>query len=300
MLDLELLNTLVCVVDERSFSRAAQRVHRTQSTVSQQVLKLESRLGQQLLMRDRTGRNVVPTEEGERLANYARRLLALAREAEAALAKASQAPPIRVGVPEDFDTHLMAGILSGVIALRPNIRLETVSGMSVDLQRGLEQGETDIALVKREPRSAECVACWPERLVWVTSSDGPPHEVDCVPLALFPQGCIYRQRAIHALEVAGRAWRISFGSHSLAGIQAAVSCGLGVTVLPEVAMLESHSVLSPRDGYPDLPASELALVVASRQLNREQRAVAQLLATEVEKAMRIARPRNSRRRARDS
>ena len=289
MLDLELLKTLVCVVDERSFSRAAERVHRTQSTISQQVLKLENRLGQQLLLRDRTGRNVVPTEGGERLANYARRLLALASEAEDALATPPLSPPVRVGVPEDFDTHRMAEILSGVVASHPNVRLETVSGMSADLHRRLEHGEIDVALMKREPRSGDCVASWPERLVWVSSSGGPPQEVDCVPLALFPQGCIYRQRAIRTLEIAQRAWRVSFSSQSLAGIQAAVSCGLGVTVLPRNAVLASHLVLGLRDGYPKLPASELALVATHRPLGGEQRSVVQHVATEIDKTMRVAR-----------
>lgn len=57
MLDLELLKSFVCVVDEGSFTRAAERVHRTQSTVSQQVRKLEELVGHALLLRDRTGQN---------------------------------------------------------------------------------------------------------------------------------------------------------------------------------------------------------------------------------------------------
>jgi DNA-binding transcriptional LysR family regulator len=65
MLDLELLNTLICVVDEGSFTRAAERVHRTQSTVSQQVRKLEEAVGRTLLSRDRAGNQVTPTEHGE-------------------------------------------------------------------------------------------------------------------------------------------------------------------------------------------------------------------------------------------
>ena len=67
MLDLELLHTLVCVVDEGSFTRAAERVHRTQSTVSQQIRKLEDSVGQVLLVRDRSGQQVSATEHGELL-----------------------------------------------------------------------------------------------------------------------------------------------------------------------------------------------------------------------------------------
>src|SRR6478609_7776118 len=103
MLDLELLKTLVCVVDEGSFTRAASRVHRTQSTVSQQVRKLEQSVGKTLLLRDRAGGNVSATEDGEVMLAYARRLLAIAGEAEHVLSAPRSARVIRLGVPEDFD-----------------------------------------------------------------------------------------------------------------------------------------------------------------------------------------------------
>lgn len=281
MLDLELLKTLVCVVDEQSFSRAADRVHRTQSTVSQQILKLEDRLGQSLLLRDRTGKRVVPTESGERLAHYARRLLAMAQEAEEALAQPAALPPVRLGVPEDFDALRMSTILSGFTASHPHARLETVSGMSSDLRRRLEAGEIDLALIKRERGAGTCIASWPEHLAWVTSAQRPGRTDGSVPLALFPEGCIYRQRAIRTLEIIGRPWRVAFGSHSLTGIQAAVSCGLGVSVLPTSAVLETHAMLGPRDGFPKLEATELALVQGKRPLSELQREIAQYLVTQM-------------------
>jgi DNA-binding transcriptional LysR family regulator len=140
MLDLDLLNTLVCVVDEHSFTRASERVHRTQSTVSQQVRKLEGLVGRTLLLRDRVGNNVQPTEHGELLAQYARRLLALSQEAEDALASDMSMNPVRIGVPEDFDARRMSGMLSGFVKMQPAARLETVSGMSTDLRRELAGG----------------------------------------------------------------------------------------------------------------------------------------------------------------
>jgi DNA-binding transcriptional LysR family regulator len=276
MLDLDLLKTLVCVVDERSFTRAAERVHRTQSTVSQQILRLEDNVGQLLLLRDRTGKNVTPTEHGEMLAAYARRLLAIAQEAEEALASPAVAAPLRLGVPEDFDARRLTAILSGYQATAPQVRLDTVSGMSADLQRGLAAGTIDMALLKREPGSGPCLACWPESLVWVAGAQALPVG-DGVPLALFPQGCIYRLRAIRALEKAGKRWRIAFGSHSLSGIQAAVSAGLGISVLPSSAVLAEHRVLGPADGFAALPASELALVAAALPLGAAQRGLADYL-----------------------
>jgi len=83
-----------------------------------------------------------------------------------------------------------------------------------------------------------------------------------VPLAVFEQGCLYRERIIHALEAADRAWHVAYTSPNLPGIQAAVSAGLGLSILPDVAILAGHRVLGRRDGLPPIPATELALVAA--------------------------------------
>ncbi|WP_207864074.1 LysR substrate-binding domain-containing protein, partial [Pseudomonas sp. 58(2021)] len=273
MLDLELLKTFVCVVDEGSFTRAAERVHRTQSTVSQQVRKLEDLVGHALLLRDRTGLNVSVTEHGELLIHYARRLLALSAEASEALASDLDLEILRIGMPEDFDARRMALILAGFTRSHPQARLETVSGMSLDLRQRLDSGEIDIALIKREPDSGPAWATWPERLVWVKGAEFDSSN-GVLPLALFPQGCLYRQRAIRLLDVAQRPWRVAFGSHSLTGIQAAVASGLGVSVLPASAVLPEHRVCTD---LPPLPPTELALVSREGVLSGLQRGLVEFL-----------------------
>ncbi|MGY2135072.1 LysR family transcriptional regulator [Pseudomonas reactans] len=281
MFDLELLHTLVCVVDEGSFTRAAERVHRTQSTVSQQIRKLEESVGQVLLVRDRSGQQVSATEHGELLTHYARRLLNLSREARDALDTEASVVPVRLGVPEDFDATRMASMLSGFVRARPEARLETVSGMSTDLRRQLESGEIDIALVKREAGSGECHASWPEPLVWVCGQ-GQDMQLDTLPLALFPQGCIYRQRAIRTLDKARRSWRVAFGSHSLTGIQAAVTSGLGVSILPKSAVLPSHRICTE---LPPVPPSELALVSGAERLSATHRGLIECLREEISRSL---------------
>jgi DNA-binding transcriptional LysR family regulator len=281
MLDLELLNTLICVVDEGSFTRAGERVHRTQSTVSQQVRKLEEMVGRTLLLRSRTGNQVSPTEHGALLAQYARRMLSLAQEAQDALASDLELMPLRIGVPEDFDARRMSAMLSGFVKTQRGARLETVAGMSADLQRRLAAGDIELALVKREPASGECLASWPESLVWVRGAtmELPDDARDePIPLALFPQGCVYRQRAIRGLDKAQRRWRIAFGSQSLTGIQAAVSSGLGISVLPTTAVLPEHEICT---GLPHLPPTELALVTSGGVLNALQRALVEFLRAEI-------------------
>lgn len=263
MLDLELLKTLVCVADEGSFTRAASRVHRTQSTVSQQVRKLEQTVGKTLLLRDRAGSNVVATEDGELMLAYARRLLAMADEAELALTAPRATRVLRLGVPEDFDVVRLTVLLAGFAASHPEVRLETASGMSAELRERLASGDLDVALIKREPGDGPCLAAWPERLVWVGSKDRLKG-LTAVPLVMFPHGCIYRKRMIYALESAGRSWHAAYHSHSLAGVQAAVAAGLGVSLLPAFAKLTSHEVLGAEDGYAAVPPTELAIVSNQR------------------------------------
>src|ERR1700726_3723710 len=106
MLDLELLKSFVSVVDAGGFTRAGERVHRTQSTVSQQIKRLEDDIGQPLL--NRNGKDVTPTEAGERLLSYARRLLSLAEEARDGMARAGNESAVGLGVPEDFGAYRLA------------------------------------------------------------------------------------------------------------------------------------------------------------------------------------------------
>ena len=122
----------------------------------------------------------------------------------------------------------------------------------------------DLALTKRDAGGSGGIAVWPEHLNWVTSRDHPIDPChDPVPLAAFPQGCLYRNRAIHALETAGRAWHIRYTSSNLSGIQAAVSAGLGVSILPDTSLRTDHRVLTRKDGLPAIPHTELVLVAAS-------------------------------------
>jgi DNA-binding transcriptional LysR family regulator len=173
MLDLELLRSFVSVVDAGSFTRAGERVHRTQSTVSQQIKRLEDELGCPLL--NRTGKQVVPTEHGERLLSYARRLLSLAEEARDVLARPGNEGAVRLGIPQDFAAFRLTKLLATFARSHPGLRLDVRADQSVYLQRDLERGDLDLALIKRDAGGDGGIAAWPERLHWVTSKANPAH-----------------------------------------------------------------------------------------------------------------------------
>jgi DNA-binding transcriptional LysR family regulator len=276
MLDLDLLRSFVSVVDAGGFTRAGERVHRTQSTVSQQIRRLEEVFGRPLLHRD--GKRVTTTEEGERLLSYARRILALAEEARDVVARPASDGVVRLGMSEDFAAYRLTEMLSGFVRGRPGLRLDVRCGLSVHLRQALERGELDVALFKRDLGEGGGVASWPERLHWIASRRYPiDFRRDPLPLAVFEQGCLYRNRAIHALEAGGRAWYVAYSSPNLPGIQAAVSAGLGVSILPEVAILEDHCMLDASDGFPPITNTEVALVTAP-EASPATRRLAQALA----------------------
>ena len=261
MLDLELLRSFVSVVDAGSFTRAGERVHRTQSTVSQQIKRLEDELGRPLL--NRTGKQVAPTEHGERLLSYARRLLSLAEEARDVLARPGNEGAVRLGIPQDFAAFRLTKLLATFARSHPGLRLDVRADQSVYLRRDLERGDLDLALIKRDAGDDGGIAAWPERLHWVTSKANPAHAGSgSVPLIFFPTGCLYRTRAIHALESAGRTWHMAYTSSSVAGIQAAVAAGMGLSILSEMAIQADHRVLTARDGFSPIDRTEVALVTS--------------------------------------
>jgi len=261
MFDLELLRSFVSVVDAGGFTRAGERVHRTQSTVSQQIKRLEEDVGQPLL--HRSGKDVTPTEAGERLLSYARRLLSLAEEARDVMARPEYQGAVRLGIPEDFAAYRLTKLLAAFSRSHPDLRLDVRADQSLYLKRDLDRGDIDLALLKRDAGEKGGIAVWPERVHWVTSKAHPvAANVASVPLIGFPAGCLYRSRAIHAIESAGRAWHMAYTSSSLAGIQAAVAAGLGLAILSEIAIQSDHRVLTARDGFAPIDKTEVALVAA--------------------------------------
>ena len=261
MLDLELLRSFVTVVDSGGFTRAGERVHRTQSTVSQQIKRLEDDVGQPLL--NRNGKDVTPTEAGERLLSYARRLLALAEEARDVVARPESEGAVRLGVPEDFAAYRLAKLLAAFSRSHPGLRLDVRADQSANLKRDLERGELDLALFKRAAGEKGGIAVWPERVHWVTSKSHPRDtRTGSVPLIGFPTGCLYRAGAIHALESAGR-----YVAHDLYLFQprrhpGRVAAGMGLSILSEMAIQADHRVLTAKDGFAPIDRTEVALVAA--------------------------------------
>ncbi|HHQ4675239.1 TPA: LysR family transcriptional regulator [Aeromonas veronii] len=252
MLDPLLLRSFVAIIDTGSFTRAGERVHLTQSTISQQIRRLEQQLGCPLL--DRSGRQVVATAEGEKLLGLARRILALLAQAEEQVSEGSIS--LSLGVPEDFAAGAITPVLAAFARDYPEVRLEVQSGLSHEIWQRFEAGELDLALVKQTRGQGAPLASWREPLVWVDSRDWPAWERDPLPLVVFPSEGLYRRQMTEALDGLGRRWRIAYVSASLASLQGAVSAGIGVSLLPKRLMPADQLALTQ---WPKVAPVELAL-----------------------------------------
>ena len=261
MLKTDTLQAFVAVAETGGFTRAGERICRTQSSVSQQIRKLELQVGRRLMDRDRTGNVVVLTHAGETLLDYARRILELVGQAEEEVRSPETREIVKVGVPEDFGGARLASLLATFADRTQHIRLDVRSGWSAMLLAELEAGELDLALVKQDPGRRSRIAYAAEELAWVGNDTLDP-TAKILPLALFPKICTYRAYTIAALESCNRRWRVAFESQGLAGVQAAVSAGLGFSVLSRDAVLPDLHTLLPSCLLPALPCSELALLTS--------------------------------------
>ncbi len=239
MLDPRLLRAFTAIVDAGSFTLAAERLHMTQSTVSQQLARLEDVVGSALI--ERSARPVEPTAAGERLLGYARRLLALQQEAQAALGDPAGTASIRIGVPEDIVSAAMAGTFADFSHRHREIRLDVTAGLSRDLTRRYRSGEFDIVIVKESEPAPDCRAAFQEPVAWFESADAPGDWPDPLPLVAFLPGGLYRETMFERIEREQRRWYVAFAASSLHNVLVAVEAGLGLTLLP-VRAAQQHRV----------------------------------------------------------
>jgi DNA-binding transcriptional LysR family regulator len=251
------LKSFIAIADTGSFSKAAMVVGRTQSALSLQIKKLEENLGCKLL--DRSGRRVALTDHGEIFLGYAQRIIALQQEVYSRLKEPEAEGEIRFGTPEDFASHYLPDVLALFRKQHPRIQLNVDCDLTLNLLQGLQQGKFDFVLVKRDPQRVKGgTRVWREPLVWACATGWPTQ----IPLSLVlsPQPCIYRARALAALDRAKVSWRIAYTSPSLAGTIAAVKAGLGVTVLPQNMLPVGIQSIRNELKLPELADAEIALM----------------------------------------
>jgi DNA-binding transcriptional LysR family regulator len=274
-LDIDFLRTLASAEDLGGMNRAAEHVGRSQSAVSQQMRKLEEKLGQRLFRKQ--GRGLELTEAGELLLNYARRMLALNDEAVAALQSAGLEGVVRFGLPSDFAETWLPTALGQFKRAHPLIRVEANVDRNSVLLDKLNKGQLDLAMLFGDPLppNAERLARLP--MVWIRGSQRAWSPGEPVPLVLFEAPCVFRKAGIEALDAAGIPWRIAFTSPSLAGLWAAVDAGLGISPRTTAHVPQWLHVAGKGDKLPKLPTIDLSLYDRGRSLTPAAARLKQIL-----------------------
>lgn len=277
-LDSELLRTFVAIADSGSFTVAAERLGRTQSAISMQVKRLEDIAEQPLFTRH--ARGVSLTGRGEALVTEARRIVLLLERASDAMRNGALAGGVRVGIPEEYGATILPGILARFSQDQPGVQVTVRCESSKHLERALHARELDLAVLVIDAGQAEGEILVHDPMVWVTSSKHLVHEEDPLPVAMFEQDCWVRDRALKVLDRAHRRYRVAYTSRGIAGLQAAASAGLAVTVLGASTVPAGCRVLTAGEGFLELPGSSIVL--------RESQSTVALAAAAMAAAMRAA------------
>ena len=258
LIDIDQLRSFIAIAETGSFTKAAEVVHRTQSAVSMQMKRLEERLERPIFARD--GRASKLTEDGQRLLDYARRIVKLNMETIAAFSDAELSGRVRLGVPDDYADRYLPEIMARFSRAYPSVELTVICEPSVDLIERIDANEIDLAIVTNCESKRPSETFRRERLLWVTSNRHPTHLEEPLPLALGRPTCSWRRVAVERMESIGRPHRILYSSSNAGAVAAAVLAGLAVSVLPESGLRPGMRVLTAAEGFPELPSCRIGLV----------------------------------------
>lgn len=277
--DLDQLRTFVAAIETGSLSAAAPRVFLSQSSVSEQMRKLEQRAGTRLLTRGKSG--VAATAAGSRLLVHARQILALSDAALRDLRGEELRGELRLAVTDYFRPGDIPRLLKSLGAHYPQLRVNVTIGQSDLVERGCKAGEFDIGLTMR---AVEAPAGAPQRalllrrepLLWVAAHGSRLHLQRPLPLVLLPSGCQLHRLALRLLQRHNIPFVLAHTASGVAGLQGALAAGLGIGCINQSAVTEGMLRLGARERLPPLPQAQFQLLPPRRdeaQLTTQARQV---------------------------
>ncbi|MFU2328914.1 LysR substrate-binding domain-containing protein [Pseudomonas sp. NFX98] len=258
-LEIDLLRAFIAVAETGSFTAAAEVVARSQSAVSQKIIRLEEILGMRVF--ERTSRTLTLTAEGERLLVGARKMMlhfdSFMREMRAPVTVNT----LRLGISENLVPTQLPRLLSRFSKLYPDLELELTTGLSNDLLADHEAGRLDVVISKRKMGAAQRGRIiWREPLVWIAAKDYEIEAARPLRLVMMRPPCAYRAIMVEALASVQREWSSACLASNLGGVQAAVAAGLGITALGTSFLQEGMRIIEPSEKLPTLPSTEVAVI----------------------------------------
>lgn len=250
-MELRQLATFREVAAAGGFTKAAERLGYAQSSVTTQIQALERELGVRLF--ERLGKRVVLTESGRLLLGYAERILKLADEARAAIAQGDEPTgTLIIGAAETLCTYRLPPVLRRYRARFPRVQLILKPGLCPDMRRAVREGQLDLAFLLEEPVCPPDLVVEPlvrEEVRVLVHPDHPlakreavgPHDLDGETLLVTEGRGGYRARFERALVAAGVRPSVVLEFGGVEAIKQCAIAGMGVAVLPAVAVAEEVS-----------------------------------------------------------
>lgn len=257
-LDVAALRSFIAVAETGGVTRAAQRLHLTQSGVSMQVKRLEEAMDVQLLARE--GRGVVLTKIGEELLTQARKMVSLNDEIWERMRDTPMEGELRLGIPHDIVSPFAPPVLRRFHRDFPAVRVSLISPPTSELLAKLESGECDVILTTENGVRPGGETLAQRRLTWVGAPAGRAWRRRPVPLATDPR-CAFRKPTFDALEAAGLSWEWVISTANYDAITATTAADLAVLSLLEGTAPQGLQEVEHDGELPDLPLVSINLYV---------------------------------------
>jgi len=235
-LDIDSMRALTVIADSGGITRAARKLNLSQSAVSHKMKRLEQKINRCLFTRAEGKLHL--TADGEKLLDYARRLIRLHDEACAKFYASDLVGELHLGITEDITAPGMAQILSNFSSSFPNVALNSRVSHTPELIRWLNAGEIDMALIEvfESERLKTDHALGRQEIVWLQADDFVYDKSETVPFVTYHKDCFYKAWAEQALAVRRQGLRVVFECPSIDGMINAVRTGLGIGLVNNEAL----------------------------------------------------------------
>ncbi len=273
----ELYEAFVAVAELSGFTRAAERLHRSQNTVSHQVRKLEAALDCTLFRR--TSRRVELTAAGQALLPCARSILRL-HERAGHLAWGAKDEGVRIGLPDrcvDLVVPQLVDTAESLTQRAPIIHC----GRSPTLCEWFLNNDLDIVLSTQKPEQAIGYPVITERLVWANRVAFDAHDERVLPLILGPEDCPHRALAVAALTETGIPFEVVHTAITEGQLKRAAALGRGLTVLPADLVGPELVEVGAVAQLPEIPPPPLDLYFSESIVERRGSAFAERILVSV-------------------
>jgi LysR family transcriptional regulator, hydrogen peroxide-inducible genes activator len=281
-MELHQLRYFCAVADTGSFSRAAEHSHVSQPSLSQQILKLEAELGARLF--DRLGRSVRLTEVGKA---FLPRALSVLRELEAARGEVVESQgtvsgQVAVGVIPTVAPYFLPSILAAFAKLFPKATVAVLEEITPVLLERLRAGSIDIAILALPVRGHEfeavplltepLFAALPKNHRLSRNGTVAIRELRKEPFLLLRDGHCFRENAVAACDRARVSPQVVFESGQFSSLLGLVGAGVGVSLVPAMAVDRRAQVRFVRISDPAATRTIGALTLRGRSLSRANHA----------------------------